>query len=173
MQRDWPDWAGDFAAMDALTDSEPVVSFDGDLAEIANAECTHETAKALIVLFHDYGVSRPIPKSQVKYESLVKAPGQRGVLVVTKWLGRKITHDLQDGGMAAKMREATDRTEFTGCICLSETAASVLVLLADGREMRFPRSQIRGGDIEHDGDQGTLAVSRWIAEQKGLLVPTT
>ena len=46
-----------------------------------------------------------------------------------------------------------------------ETARAYLLVLEDGEEAWFPKSQI----VSIDWNTGTLQVPRWLAEEKGLL----
>lgn len=55
--------------------------------------------------------------------------------------------------------------------CLKSTSKALLVNV-DGEEMWIPKSQIHDDSEVFDDDehsQGTLVISEWIAEQKGLL----
>jgi len=60
-------------------------------------------------------------------------------------------------------------TFYDATVVVSREKA-LLVELDDGEEVWFPRSQIEYGetDIEEEGDTGTIEVTMWIAEQKGL-----
>jgi hypothetical protein len=51
-----------------------------------------------------------------------------------------------------------------------ETDKALLVRLEDGEEVWLPLSQISEPDSYREGDEnGTISVTEWIAEQKGLL----
>jgi hypothetical protein len=61
--------------------------------------------------------------------------------------------------------------EFDGCEALRETDLAILVRFEDGREEWIPKSQIADDSEVFDADEnraGTLVVTEWIAEQKGL-----
>lgn len=147
---------------------QPLAKLDRDKAEIDDCTCIGETEKALIIRFNGHNnTTRPVPKSQIHADSEVRAKGDVGQLSVTQWLGRKLNRELQDGGMLDVIAQAADSVEIPDCICLSETEASLLVDMGDGTEQRWPKSQLRGGDIAHDSDTGTLKVSTWIAKKNG------
>jgi hypothetical protein len=58
--------------------------------------------------------------------------------------------------------------EIYDCVAVAETDAALLVDV-DGEETWFPKSHIsEESEVQHEGDAGTLIVTRWIAEQKGL-----
>jgi hypothetical protein len=155
------------AGWDVLDDIEyegqSLAELDRDLVEFKDCEVKHVTEKAIIVAF-PIGVTRPVPKSQLVNGS-IRLNGERGTLMVTRWLGRKLQADFTDPQAAAD----DEVEEFDDVICMSETAASVLVQLSCGTEYRLPKSQLKGGDIQHDGDAGTLRVAGWIAKQKGMV----
>lgn len=63
-----------------------------------------------------------------------------------------------------------DKAEFRGAVAIAATAKAIRVRLDDGRTEWIPQSQIDDdSDIWRDGDEGTLVVSQWIAEQKRLV----
>jgi SH3-like domain-containing protein len=51
-----------------------------------------------------------------------------------------------------------------------ETEKAILVRTADGDEAWVPKSQLvaEGTDVDGTGDVGTIAIPRWLAEEKGL-----
>lgn len=52
--------------------------------------------------------------------------------------------------------------------CTRETAAAILCAI-DGRQHWIPKSQIdEESEVNGEGDEGTLVISRWLAEQKEL-----
>lgn len=59
-----------------------------------------------------------------------------------------------------------------GCTVIRHTDRAILVKLGLPRvdEEWFPRSQMAlGNELNYTGDEGTLKVTRWVAEQKGLV----
>jgi len=53
--------------------------------------------------------------------------------------------------------------------CVADTVAAVLVEL-DGEDVWIPRSQLHDdNEVNAKGDTGKLVMTRWIAEQKGLV----
>jgi len=55
------------------------------------------------------------------------------------------------------------------CWAVRATEKAVLVRLPDGQQVWFPQSQIDdASEVWREGDEGTLVVSEWIAEQKEL-----
>lgn len=60
--------------------------------------------------------------------------------------------------------------QFPGVKCFNETARAILVRLRDGEEAWIPKSTIHDdSEVYKDDDEGTLIVSRSIAEDKGLV----
>jgi len=54
--------------------------------------------------------------------------------------------------------------------CKAETPKALCILLPDGREEWFPKSQVSPeSEVASEGDRGTLVVSEWIAQQKELV----
>jgi len=52
--------------------------------------------------------------------------------------------------------------------CIAETDLAILVDI-DGEEIWIPRSQIEDdSEVVEKGDEGTLIISGWLAEQEGL-----
>jgi len=63
------------------------------------------------------------------------------------------------------MRERWVELEAT---CLATTEQAILVEV-DNEEFWIPRSQLsEDSEVADKGDEGTLIVTRWVAEQKGL-----
>lgn len=59
--------------------------------------------------------------------------------------------------------------EFEDVECVAETTDAICVIV-DGKEYWIPKSQVDGGsEITEKGDEGTLIVTQWIAEEKGLV----
>jgi hypothetical protein len=53
--------------------------------------------------------------------------------------------------------------------CKSTTAQAALLVI-DGDEYWIPQSQIEDeSEVWKKGDEGTLVISEWIAEQKGIM----
>lgn len=66
------------------------------------------------------------------------------------------------------MPEFRDKAYFPDVYVVRETELAILVEFG-GREEWIPQSQIDDdSEVWADGDSGTLTVSQWIAEQKGL-----
>lgn len=60
-----------------------------------------------------------------------------------------------------------DRVEVRDASCIAMTEKALLVEV-DGEQTWVPRSQVDDdSEVWEDGQEGTLTVSRWIAEQKG------
>lgn len=61
--------------------------------------------------------------------------------------------------------------EFFDCKAIAVTPKAVLVKLPEmEKPIWFPQSQIHANsEVWKEGDEGTLVVKRWIAEQKGLV----
>lgn len=67
------------------------------------------------------------------------------------------------------MREGDPTVEFRNVTCKRETDAALLVEI-DDKEIWMPKSQISDdSEVTAEDDVGTLIVSQWIAEQKGLV----
>jgi hypothetical protein len=59
--------------------------------------------------------------------------------------------------------------EFENAECIKETDLAILVVI-DGEEYWIPRSQMSDeSDVYGEGQSGTLIITEWIAEQKGLI----
>lgn len=59
--------------------------------------------------------------------------------------------------------------EFDGVEAKRETDKALLCVFEGGREEWIPKSQIDDeSKVRAEGDLGTLVVTKWIAEQKGL-----
>jgi hypothetical protein len=59
--------------------------------------------------------------------------------------------------------------EFENVVCIRETDKAILVRI-DGAEHWIPQSQVSDdSEVWHEGDEGKLVVSEWIAKQKGLI----
>jgi hypothetical protein len=58
---------------------------------------------------------------------------------------------------------------FNDVVVRKETEAALLVVI-DGDDYWIPKSQLHEeSEVKGEGDEGQLAITRWIAEQKGLL----
>ena len=59
--------------------------------------------------------------------------------------------------------------EFEDSECIQETDAALLVSI-DGEEHWIPKSQITDdSEVWKQGDVGTLVITEWIAQEKGLI----
>lgn len=68
------------------------------------------------------------------------------------------------------MAEFEDKVELEDVVVLVETEAALLVRLEDGAETWIPLSHVDDDSpCYRKGDTGTLIVSAWIAEKKGLV----
>jgi len=66
--------------------------------------------------------------------------------------------------------ESGEVESFEPCVAIRETDRALLVRFPDSRELWIPKSQIsQDSDLKEEDDEGTLVVSRWIAEQKELI----
>lgn len=72
---------------------------------------------------------------------------------------------------AKDCREHDDRhVAFDGCRGVRRTEKALLVRFGDGEEVWIPQSQISDdSEVYGEGHEGTLVVTRFIAEQKGLV----
>lgn len=53
--------------------------------------------------------------------------------------------------------------------CTKETKDAILCVI-DGKSIWIPKSQVHDdSEVYKDGDSGTLVITQWIAEQKGLV----
>lgn len=60
--------------------------------------------------------------------------------------------------------------EIPDCFADRETDAAMLVLLANDEEIWIPKSHVDdASEVYKAGHNGTLVITKWIAEQKGLL----
>lgn len=133
-----------------------------DPVEFGDVEAVRQTDRGLLVRFPD-GTERWLSKKHVDASSGVRRPGDRGELVVSGWVARRWEEEPV---------EAEAPVEVPGCVCLGKTRSglAIEVRLPDGTEVLLPLSQVLAdSEVRDDGDAGTLRVSRWIAEKKGLL----
>ena len=67
------------------------------------------------------------------------------------------------------MANDDDEVRIEGVKALRATERAFLVRI-EGEEHWFPQSQIcDDSEVYKAGDEGTLVITRWIAQQKGLL----
>ena len=67
------------------------------------------------------------------------------------------------------MASFKEKVEFEDVKAIRETVLALYCLI-DGRGVWIPQSQIDdNSEIWEAGDEGTLIISQWIAEQKGLV----
>jgi hypothetical protein len=60
-------------------------------------------------------------------------------------------------------------TEVEDVLVKSETEKALLCII-EGEQMWIPKSQITDdSEVWKQGDEGTLVITEWLAEQKGLL----
>lgn len=58
---------------------------------------------------------------------------------------------------------------FEDVECEAETDDAILCII-DGKQYWFPKSQVSDdSEVNKKGEEGTLVVSQWIAEQKDLV----
>lgn len=146
-------------AADARSDLQTV--FD-------NCRCGKASAKAYLIEFAD-GKTRWVPISQIRGGSITGA-GTKGRLVVSEWMAEQWEAESpkETAAMAVELRaEAT--VEVKDCLCLKESDKAIYIQTPDEKEFWVPRSQCRpGNEVEHDGDLGTLKITKWLAAQKGI-----
>lgn len=59
--------------------------------------------------------------------------------------------------------------EFEDAECVAETTDAICVNI-DGKEIWFPKTHVDAdSEVYEKGGEGTLIVTQWIAEQKGLV----
>ena len=68
-------------------------------------------------------------------------------------------------------KDEDDLVEFFDCKVIHATDKAILVKLPEMEKPQwFPQSQVHANsEIWQQDDEGTLVVTRWIAEQKGLV----
>jgi hypothetical protein len=121
-----------------------------------------ETALGLRVKFNETGVQRWLAKKGIRVGSGVQNKGDTGTLKVHAWLVEK-WDDEPDG-------PGSDAVFIPNCVCLRGSTKAILVSLPDGREEWIPLTQLdEASEVKNDSDSGMLVVTRWIAEQKGLV----
>lgn len=71
--------------------------------------------------------------------------------------------------MKAKHRDGSERVELEGITLGKETAKAIMITTAEGEDIWIPISQVH--QIVRTKEKGAdrLVVSKWIAEQKGLI----
>jgi hypothetical protein len=63
----------------------------------------------------------------------------------------------------------TEVVDIEDCYVTVETDKAILVQLPNLDEEWIPKSQIdEDSEVKAEGDEGTITVTRWIAEQKGI-----
>lgn len=66
------------------------------------------------------------------------------------------------------MGSGHDTYYVDGCMAIKETEKGLLVMY-EGEEIWVPKSQIRpDSEVTEDGDEGVLAIPRWLADDKGF-----
>ena len=59
--------------------------------------------------------------------------------------------------------------EIDDVLCIAETPKAILCRFVDDREHWIPLSQVSvKSEVQEMGDEGTLIISEWLAEKKGL-----
>lgn len=67
------------------------------------------------------------------------------------------------------MRENDPTETFRNVVCKKETDAAIFVTI-DGEDVWIPKSQIHDdSEVYAEDHEGTLVVSSWIAQQRGLI----
>ena len=67
------------------------------------------------------------------------------------------------------MPDFKNKVRFEDVTAIAETPLAIRVDFGDGVKEWIPQSCIDDdSEVWHEGDEGTLIVSEWIAEQKGL-----
>jgi hypothetical protein len=72
------------------------------------------------------------------------------------------------------MSENRNKVELEDCLCINASKLAIQVEIGDGPKtgevLWIPNSQVDDdSEVWKKGDKGTLIVSEWIAEQKGLI----
>lgn len=124
-----------------------------------NVEFLDSTAKAVKVKF---------PGGRVRFIPLGQMPrnfdwevGKVGDLEVTEWFDEKLSEEADE--------PVEEEVEVQGVTVLRESERALRVRWGSSEEW-FPKGQIRSrSECQHDGDRGLLVVTRWIAEQKGMV----
>jgi hypothetical protein len=68
-------------------------------------------------------------------------------------------------------KKKEELVEFFDCVVIHSTDKAVLIKMPEmPQPIWFPQSQIHANsEIWKQGDEGTLVVTQWIAEKKGLV----
>lgn len=68
------------------------------------------------------------------------------------------------------MPEFRDYVDIRDVRCIRETAKAILIEIPGyGEDLWIPQSQVDDrSEVWHEGDEGTLVISQWIADQKDL-----
>lgn len=137
--------------------------------KVDNVKVLKETERGIRIQIGGTNIREWVPKSQLHpARSEVKKEGDEGALVVTSWWARKYI-DAKDP-LERELQDHKDAHEEQGVVVLTEKPKALLVRLANGMEVWFPRGHILAhSPVQHDGDSGTLVVSAWIAKEKGLV----
>jgi hypothetical protein len=113
-----------------------------------------------------------VPISQINLEqsTMDLEPGSEGALVIPKWLADRMEEEKATG--PKKEEPQLDDVRLGNCIVMRETAKALSLRIPGARteEVWIPKGQIREtSECLYDGDRGTLVISHWIAQEKGLL----
>jgi hypothetical protein len=67
------------------------------------------------------------------------------------------------------MPDFKDKATFVNAVCTRDTDKAILVEI-DGDEFWIPQSHVDDdSEVYEEGQRGTLVISQWIAEQKGIV----
>lgn len=119
-----------------------------------------------------------VPLSQIQPGSVELREGNVGTIVVPKWLGERIEQEKQGAlgrtsGVQSEFSDGElDDIRLGNVVALRETGKALMVRIPGARsdEIWIPKKQIRTtSEVLYDGDRGTLVISHWIAQEKGLL----
>lgn len=137
-----------------------------DGATFDDCECLRSTERAILVRFKD-GAERWIPKSQLLDSTEVRAQGDRGALSVTDWFAERFDEEQEGAKKAPK-----ESTLVKDVRVMRETEKAICIQVGDDDDapgIWIPKSHVLpDSEVRGDGDVGTIKISRWIADQKGL-----
>lgn len=63
---------------------------------------------------------------------------------------------------------ASNYVHLDNCEILKETELAFLIRVDEGDDLWFPKSQIADASDYKEGDKGTISVTEWIANEKGV-----
>jgi hypothetical protein len=137
-----------------------------DDVEYEGVECIRATLKAVLIRLEGSQAERWLPKKGLRPSSDVKDVGDTGTLRIHTWAAKMWG---EESALVRETKAVKEQVSIEGVVALQGTSKAVLISLADGREIWVPRSHIlESSEVKEDPDSGTLTITRWMAEQKGL-----